>query len=1021
MPRAWICQRWGRVGVTGRLREAASVLLVLALCAAPALVQADAEAEAEPPAENDVTIVRPEADDDEAEASEDEAEAEEDAEEDEEELISIALSDVDMKRVAQFLAEELDQAVIVDNAILEKKVTIVAPQQMSLEAALRVLRAALVQNEVLLERNENFVLLRSLEHARRGDLPVLDADVDLAELDQAMVVSKSYRLRHHEPASMKEAVEPVISDFGHITADAASRRFVVTDTVSNLRRVERIIENLDVPGHDRPVTRIIRLQHNDAAWLVRLLQTMLGGEREQAPATGGRARQLWQQQQQRQAQAGSVSIETNDGDVVLMPELTRNWIIVVAPAPVLERIEGWVSELDTEEERPTDYVMVRIAHADVTQLAQQLQQAIDALPNRDLAESVRIAPFAGARQIMVFGSRRGREMVRGLIDELDQADVGHRVMHMFELRHADAAEIADNIEMLFTPQRPAGISQWAWAQIASQDHGIRVTANTRRNTVTVFSDGETIERIKELMPEWDRPLSTDDVEPRIYQLRHADPRELRDTLDGIFSEQTSAPTSFFQLFYGGQQDAPPVGRLAGQFGFEALPGARQLIVTTPHPENFYVIDRLIERLDQPQEAGLPRMIELSHAYAEEVAEQLNTMLAESGTLAELDRTRRRLSARARGESVIDVTRDAPAPQADGEDDGDPGRMPFWWQQSSRQPEDEASTSNLIGKIRVVPIARQNALLILAPPAYAEPVRRLIDDLDKPGRQVVIHAIVAEIQHDDATTLGVRLASDPRIFDDPRLQDQAIRGTGAANWSDIFGGTYTVDGQEAARGVFDAAFNVHALVQFLMREMSMHILLEPRLYTADNKEAEFFDGQDISVQTSAQFTPEGTQNFGFAYAFVGTRLRVRPHITHNGDVDLHVNLELSRVVPGETFMGNPTIDRRETNTQLVVSNGETVMLSGIIEQEEFRAVRKLPLLGDIPLLGMLFRNTDTGYRNREIIVFLTPQVVAAGTEEARELSEEHYQELERLRDELPEHFRRPGGDAEEEDAELDAQP
>ncbi|MEX0887468.1 MAG: secretin N-terminal domain-containing protein [Phycisphaeraceae bacterium] len=1016
-----------RLGEAARDATAALALL-LALLLLPALLIADDAAAPAPDEAADVIIVRPEgeradgAGEDDADDDADDAEADEgeDEESDEPRQISIALANVEMRELAQFLAEELNQPVIVDNAIAETKVTIIAPQQLPLEAAIRVLRSALLQNEVLLEQNHNFVTLRSSEHARRAALPMLDADADLADFDdQAVVVSKVYRLLHYDADALEEAVEPIISEFGHITADAASRRFVVTDTIANLRRVERIIDSLDVPGPDRAMTRIIRLEHADAPWLVRMLETMLGGEREGPPRQGGwRAQQIFQQQQ---AQRGSITVETNDGNVMLMPEIMRNWIIVVAPELVIERVQAWVDELDTEEASPTDFVeMIRVEHADVAQLAQQLQQTIESLPNRDIAENVRVAPFPGSRQVLVIGSRRGRQLVADLIERLDHAGAGHRVMHIFELRHADANEIADNIDMLFSQEPPRITSPWMAAYMQPVEQAVRITVNMRRNTVTVFADAETIERIKGLMEQWDQPLSTDDVEPRIYQLQHADPREIRDTLDAIFAQQQSTGTNFWAQILGTSSEPPPVGRLAGQFGFEALPGARQLVVTTPNPENYQVIDNLVKRLDQPQEAGLPEMIELNHAYAEDVAEQLNTMLAESGTLAELDRTRRQLSSGTRAESVIAVTGDQPAPQqSDDEDEADPGRMPFWWQQSSRPLEDEATTSNLIGRIRVVPIARQNALLVLAPPAYSEPVHNLVNQLDQPGKQVVIHVIIAEVQHDDATTLGVRLASDPRVFDETRLRDQSIGGSGSAGWSDIFGGTYTVDGTRTPRGILSADFDVHALVQFLMRETAMNIMLEPRLYTADNREAEFFDGQDISVQTSAQFTPEGTQNFGFRYAFVGTRLRVRPHITHNGDVDLHINLELSRIVPGENTMGNPIIDRRETNTQIIVADGETVLLSGIVEQEEFRAVRKLPLLGDIPLLGLLFRSSDHGYRNREIIAFITPRVISASSDESRELSDDHRQELERLRQQLPPHFLLYGEEEAEAEDEGDA--
>jgi hypothetical protein len=80
------------------------------------------------------------------------------------------------------------------------------------------------------------------------------------------------------------------------------------------------------------------------------------------------------------------------------------------------------------------------------------------------------------------------------------------------------------------------------------------------------------------------------------------------------------------------------------------------------------------------------------------------------------------------------------------------------------------------------------------------------------------------------------------------------------------------------------------------------------------------------------------------------------------------------VPGVTALGNFIFDRREVTTHVIVQNGQTIMLSGIIQQDKFDDIRKVPLLGDIPLIGPLFRHVDKGVKNREMVVFLTPHVI-----------------------------------------------
>jgi type II secretory pathway component GspD/PulD (secretin) len=152
---------------------------------------------------------------------------------------------------------------------------------------------------------------------------------------------------------------------------------------------------------------------------------------------------------------------------------------------------------------------------------------------------------------------------------------------------------------------------------------------------------------------------------------------------------------------------------------------------------------------------------------------------------------------------------------------------------------------------------------------------------------------------------------------------------------------------------------------------------------------------VSVQIGSLTTAEGAISENFVYVPVGTRLTVRPHVTQDGQVKLGVNLLLSRIASG-TRGGNPTFDRRETTTHVTVQDGQTVMLSGITRQEEFEEVRKLPVLGDLPLLGPLFRNTDTLQRNRELVVFLTPEVIQPGQGQAKDAMQPYHDKLDQMR-------------------------
>ena len=122
----------------------------------------------------------------------------------------------------------------------------------------------------------------------------------------------------------------------------------------------------------------------------------------------------------------------------------------------------------------------------------------------------------------------------------------------------------------------------------------------------------------------------------------------------------------------------------------------------------------------------------------------------------------------------------------------------------------------------------------------------------------------------------------------------------------------------------------------------------------------------------------------------------------------INLEISRIVPGSTALGNFIFDRREVTTHVIVQDKQTIMLSGIIRQEKFEDIRKVPLLGDLWLVGALFRSTDKGIRNRELVVFITPHVISTEVAAAK-MMKKPLESIERIKKSLED-----GKDKDEED-------
>jgi type II secretion system protein D len=708
-------------------------------------------------------------------------------------------------------------------------------------------------------------------------------------------------------------------------------------------------------------------------------------------------------------------------DLVFMA-LQQNGIAVVeTPDLILLRDIGEIDRQDvpvigpdTSLARRTDYgTIVEKVFALHYSSAETLGEVVKS----NLPSFAKLTVDPLSNQIAVMAHIGLLQQIERKVEFLDQPSAASLLTETFHLRFADAEQVATNIRDLFSQtartgnqQGGGGLQQFFQQQRGGQQQGrggqqqggrggqqggqdagtspsanLRVTANTQQNSVTVLAEKQILEQIKaQINDSWDRPVKEDTVAPRIYELKNSDPIKVRDALRELFGQPGS----------GGSNTAG-VGRLAGQFSFEALPEQSRLIVLSKSPDNLSAIDELVLKLDTPQTAGLPRIVELKHATAEELAEQLNTLLSQEGTLAQIPRQETGLTQGNAGASPFASDQDT---AATNQQNTGAGTMQFWWQRA-RPPTTTAGSSNLVSKIRLVPVWRQNALMVLSPPEYSQSIVDLITELDKPGRQVLLKAVIAEISLEDATALGLRWSNSPIT---PTLADNAV-SLGANTAGQDAGGIFTGTQNNLLPGLFDTSVlnvgvDLNVLLQALAQKTGVNILSEPRIFTSDNQEAEFFAGQDVPFITDSQTTDNGALTQSFDYRAVGLSLRVRPRITPKRDVDLRINLELSSLQPDQTLFGGFIVDRRETTTHLIVKDGQTVVVSGIVRSEDASINRKVPLLGDIPLIGALFQSVEKSTTTTEIVAFITP-IVIENPEETDAATVEDRKRLAELREEL----------------------
>jgi general secretion pathway protein D len=515
------------------------------------------------------------------------------------------------------------------------------------------------------------------------------------------------------------------------------------------------------------------------------------------------------------------------------------------------------------------------------------------------------------------------------------------------------------------------------------------------NSMTIRAEPSVMAEIESLIAVLDQPSSQGEGGIfRLYDLRFTDPLKvqsvLQSLLEGGGGTRRTGGGAAGRAGAGTQRVTAPGGGAGGESGadvaianifrIEAYPDSNRLIVVSKTPDNFVWLDALIEQIDRPLDAGLPRNIPLKHASAVELAEILNALLAQSGSAATIRAPEEGLSGidfnvasgNQNGTSNTNAftSGNTNQPGAGGTGSG----IQFPWASARGAGEDQAEVSALVGKSRVVPNASQNSLLVLAPPEIQDSLSKIVEDLDRPGRQVMISVILAEVQLGDDFQLGIKWGQNVA----PQNGNNAVLITGAGDNSTLFKGKKEdIFPPDLSESILDFNVDANVVLQALAQETTVRILQQPRVFTGDNQEAKFFQGQDVPFQASSlsNLNTAGGVNATFEQIPVGIGLNVRPRITKDMNVNMEIEILLSNLNQTTSGVGdNPIIDRRQTNTTATVKNGQTIVLSGIRKEQENKIKNKLPLLGDVPVLDWVFANTNEVKTVTELLVFVTPTVV-----------------------------------------------
>ena len=278
---------------------------------------------------------------------------------------------------------------------------------------------------------------------------------------------------------------------------------------------------------------------------------------------------------------------------------------------------------------------------------------------------------------------------------------------------------------------------------------------------------------------------------------------------------------------------------------------------------------------------------------------------------------------------------------------------------------KSKTATTNSELNITADESTNSLVITAQPNVMNSLEKVIDKLDIRRPQVLVEAIIAEVQDGNGMDLGVQWTGKHGgvQFGSTGLPISRQNGT-------IKGASFT----GTATGFFNGDYG--ALLTALSTSGKNDILSTPSVVTLDNKEASFNVGQDVPVLSGSQTTSGDNVFNSVERKTVGTKLKIVPQINDGDMIHLKIEQEVSSVDASATEDASlgPTFNTRTINNEVMVHSGQTVVLGGLMENVSKQNVSKVPLLGDLPLVGQLFRYTSEDTSKRNLMVFIHTTVL-----------------------------------------------
>lgn len=533
----------------------------------------------------------------------------------------------------------------------------------------------------------------------------------------------------------------------------------------------------------------------------------------------------------------------------------------------------------------------------------------------------------------------------------------------------------------------------------------------RINGILVTDTAANVNRIIRIVDFIDQPPELRE-EMKIIDVKYAKPSEIKKKLEEIIAESQEDKK---------KKSTVPVSRLKGQPGVttrsRTIPGlirpprkgsstpvtteeliesaerglirgkvhivaddrTKVLIIIT-RPENFQFFERIIQVLDKGTDPDVTvQVVRLEYADAETVASTLNTLIGKE-----------------KGKDEVAATKKGGEPAQEGKSAG----LREYVQRLRTEAPEAEGVSKLgelsAANIKILPDKRTNSLLIMASKADFAAIEGIVEIMDMQLSQVLIEAVIIQVELGNQFESGVHWVQNAvMLHEGVRSGAQesmaAVAASGGAGGTPVNAATLTTPGSWSSAAGLSLYFthfglSLDAIVKMVSTDSRTQILSAPVIVTTDNTEATLSSSEQRYFLKGSTIDQFGNVRPQTEIKDIGLNLKVTPHINQQKNVMMEIEQDISDLGPEQAIEGQgtwPTTTKRSFNASIAVRDRETIVLGGLVRNLKTQSKTKVPILGDIPLIGLLFRSESSDKTRGEVVAFITPYVMDTPEEIAAE--------------------------------------